>query len=400
MNHVIIINPYTRIDEAEYNKNEILSLSEATDCEVIEVVDCRILKINPATYIGKGKVGYIRERVEKTGADMVIFNGELSPSQTLNISDEAGVAVITKTNLILDIFARRAMSYEGKILVELAQLKYIYPRLKGKGDSLSRQGGGIGTVGPGETKLETDRRYIKGRIRSLEKNLAEIRKRQSLQKSRREKNDVKTVAIVGYTNAGKSTLMNILSGSNVLEMDMVFATLDPTARMVDICGEKVIFIDTVGFIKDLPESLVEAFKSTLEVAKTSDLLLCLSDITTDFSKQTEVTNNILNEIGASKNRLFVLNKCDCGENQFIPREYIKISAKDGVGIENLKKEVYSNLFGKLIEFTVSFPYEKSYLIDRIKKLSSEISIIYRDSRIEIKGKTNKVNYQTIQSYTE
>ena len=213
MTDVIVIE--TNLEEERLY--ETIALIEAADGVVKGVVTQNVKVVTPATYIGKGKVEEVKRAVEETGAEEVVFDGELTPSQTLNISDVVGVPVITRTNLILDIFAKRANSSEGKILVELAQLRYIYPRLKGRGDSLSRLGGGIGTRGPGETKLETDRRHIKGRILSLEKSLADIEKRRKLYDERRAKNAVKSVALVGYTNTGKSTLLNKICKSDVLE---------------------------------------------------------------------------------------------------------------------------------------------------------------------------------------
>ena len=397
MNNVIIINAYYPHEDRVYKLNEILSLCKATDCEVKGYVDCKVFRVNPATFIGKGKVDQVKRLSKDVCADMIIFNGELSPSQTLNVADVTELPVITKTNLILDIFARRAISNEGKILVELAQLKYIYPRLKGKGDSLSRQGGGIGTVGPGETKLETDRRYIKGRIRSLEKSLKEIQKRQKLQQTRRSKNMVKTVAIVGYTNVGKSTLINKLCGSSVTELDQVFATLDPTARVCDINGEKVIFVDTVGFIKDLPESLVEAFKSTLEIAKTADLLLCVADVSLDFNYQKEVADDILNEIGACTNRIYALNKCDKEQSAFVAPEYIKISAKDGAGLNELKDKIYENLFGRFTEYSFEIPYDRSPVMEKIKKVALTLNAEYGEKCIIVSGKVNEDSLDKLKS---
>ena len=386
MSNVIIINAYFKGEDPDKKLAEIKALCSAVNAEVVGVVTKFLTRINPATVLGKGKLYDIKELAENSNADTIIYNGELSPSQTLNIADIVERVVITKTNLILEIFARRATSNEGKILVELAQLKYLYPRLKGKGDSLSRQGGGIGTTGPGETKLETDRRYIKGRILSLERSLKEISKRQKLQQSRRKKNDINTVAIVGYTNVGKSTLLNKLCDSDVFEMDQVFATLDPTARTTKINGEKIIFVDTVGFIKDLPKSLVEAFKSTLEIAKTANLLLCVSDASDDFISQRETADDILNEIGATNERLYVLNKCDRPINSFVDGEYVKISARTGSGLEELKEIIYKKLFGKYSEYAFSIAYSDSPIIDLLKKRSLELNVTYGEENITLSGK--------------
>lgn len=339
MTDVIVIE--TNLEEERLD--ETIALIEAADGVVKGVVTQNVKVVTPATYIGKGKVEEVKQAVEETGAEEVVFDGELTPSQTLNISDVVGVPVITRTNLILDIFAKRAYSSEGKILVELAQLRYIYPRLKGRGDSLSRLGGGIGTRGPGETKLETDRRHIKGRILSLEKSLADIEKRRKLYEERRAKNAVKSVALVGYTNTGKSTLLNKICKSDVLEKDMLFATLDPSTRYARINDEKILFTDTVGFIKDLPEELEKAFASTLEQAKNADVILNVASASADFTSQFAVTDGFLDKMGAYGKRIYVLNKCDLAE-QICPEKYVHISAKCGDGLEKLKQIIFSELY--------------------------------------------------------
>ena len=231
----------------------------------------------------------------------MLFNGELSPSQTLNISAALDHRkVIDRTTLILDIFAKNAQSSEGKLQVELAQLKYIYPRLKGKGEALSRLGGGVGTRGPGETQLETDRRYIRGRLSYLEARLKETEKRRSLQTVRRKKNSVKTIALVGYTNTGKSTLMNLLTGANVYVKNELFATLDPTARTFSIDDVEFLLVDTVGFLQDLPHNLIEAFKSTLESALNCDLALIVCDAAGEYETQLKTTLDTLGEMNFSR----------------------------------------------------------------------------------------------------
>ena len=385
MNNVILVNTYLNGEDNEEKLSESKALLFAAKCNILAVVTKKVIRIDPATYLGKGKLSEIKDMAAELKADAVIFDVELSPSQTLNVSDIVEVVVITKTNLILDIFAHRAVSNEGKILVELAQLKYLYPRLKGKGDALSRQGGGIGTVGPGETKLETDRRYIRGRILSLERSLKEIQNRQKNQQSRRNKNNVKVVAIVGYTNVGKSTLINKICGSTLYKMDEVFATLDTTARMTEIKGKKVIFIDTVGFIKDLPKSLVEAFKSTLESAKTADLILCVSDVSKDFEAQRTVTDEILNEIEAKSERIYAVNKCDLTVSAFVPKEYLKISAENDIGLDELNDVIFEKLFGKIVNYEYSVPYLAANELEKIKRLSADFEATYNENEIIIKG---------------
>lgn len=332
MTNVIIIET-----NFEYGRlEETIALCEAADAAVKGVVEQAVKTITPATYIGKGKVEEVKILAENENADMIVFDGELTPSQTINISDVVGKTVITRTNLILDIFARRARSSEGKILVELAQLKYIYPRLKGRGDSLSRLGGGIGTRGPGETKLETDRRHIKERIRFLENHLETIEKRRNIYENRRKKNGVFSVVLVGYTNTGKSTLLNKLCKSDVMTMDALFATLDPTSRKGYIDGTIVNFTDTVGLIKELPPELEKAFVSTLEQAKSADVILNVASANDDFISQFAVTDEYLNKIGATENRIRVVNKCDLTGPLDNPR-FTCISAKNGFGLEKLKQ---------------------------------------------------------------
>ena len=348
MNNVIIIEAYFQNEYIEDRLSETVALCEACEANVVGVVKQMIKNVTPSTYIGKGKVIEVKQLVEETGADIVLFDGELSPSQTNNISDIVGAVVITRTNLILDIFAKRAVSSEGKILVELAQLEYIYPRLVGKGDALSRLGGGIGTRGPGETKLETDRRHIKSRILSLKRKLFDIEKRRDEQNKHREKNKLKTVALVGYTNTGKSTLLNRICSSNVLEKDQLFATLDPTVKVRNLYGETVAFTDTVGFIKELPPQLLKAFKSTLDVVKKADLILIVSATDGDHLRQNDITDSILDELKATDNRIKVLNKCDLlkDSDELYRDEKVLISARTGNGVETLLKIVYKNLFNK------------------------------------------------------
>lgn len=348
MNNVIIIEAYFQGEIVEDRIEETIALCKASEANVVATLTQVIKTVTPSTYIGKGKVLEVKALVEETGADIVLFDGELSPSQTNNISDIVGVVVITRTNLILDIFARRAKSSEGKILVELAQLEYIYPRLKGSGDALSRLGGGIGTRGPGETKLETDRRHIKTRILSLKRKLKEIEKRRDEQNKHRAKNNLFTVALVGYTNTGKSTLLNRICSSTVLEKDQLFATLDPTVKVRNLFGESVAFTDTVGFIKDLPPELMKAFKSTLDVVNKADLILIVSAADGDHLKQTEITESILDELKATDKRIKVLNKCDLlkDNDDILIADNVLISAKEGKGIENLLKIVYKTLFNK------------------------------------------------------
>ncbi len=385
MNNVIIIEAYFDGDNKDKKLNEMIALVEACDSKVVGVISQNVSKITPATFIGHGKVLELKELAEETNCDVVVFDGELSPSQTINISEIIDRVVITRTNLILDIFARRAKSSEGKVLVELAQLKYIYPRLKGKGDSLSRLGGGIGTRGPGETKLETDRRHIRNRIKFLENRLDDIEKRRELQTSRRAKNKVNVVALVGYTNTGKSTLLNRICKSDVLELNQVFATLDPSFRARKIFDKDFIFVDTVGFISKLPDELMKAFKSTLDVVLSADLVICVADCSSDYYNEIEVTHKILDEIKATSNRINVLNKCDvCDTSQIYDIKRF-ISAKNGYGIDSLLETIYENLNENLKILHTEISLDD---LDAIQQIEQKSKFIEK----KIVGNTVKLTY--------
>ena len=299
---IYIMQPITEDNEADEHPltEEAKSLIESAGAAVAGVAVQKLRNISPATVFGSGKLREIAELLD--GLDVtVLFNGELTPSQTQNISAAlGGRKVIDRTTLILDIFARNAKTSEGKLQVELAQLKYLYPRLKGKGNALSRLGGGVGTRGPGETRLETDRRYIRGRIEYLEKRLAELKTRRQLQTERRKKTQTKTIALVGYTNAGKSTLLNYFCNENVYAENRLFATLDATARKFTIDGEDYLLIDTVGFLRDLPHNLIEAFRSTLESVLNCELAVIVCDAAADFDMQMKTTLGVLRSLNFSR----------------------------------------------------------------------------------------------------
>lgn len=312
----IIVGVYlpfeSRIKE-EYSLEELQRLTETADGEVQLVFTQQRDAIDRAWYLGKGKIEELAELVKELETDVVIFNTELSSSQIRNIESKIDTKVIDRTQLILDIFAGRAQSREGKIQVELAQLNYLLPRLSGKGTGLSRLGGGIGTRGPGETKLETDRRHIRRRITQMKRTLNEMIKHRDLHRERRKKNEVPQVALVGYTNAGKSTLLNQLTNAGVLAEDKLFATLDPISRKVLLeNGKEIILTDTVGFIQDLPHDLVAAFRSTLKEATEADLLLHVVDAHHPYhTEQISIVENILRDIKAHTiPRVTVYNKAD------------------------------------------------------------------------------------------
>ncbi len=358
--------------------DETVSLIESAGAEYAGAIRQNIREVNPATVVGEGKLMELNERLSGIDAT-VLFNGSLSPSQTLNIAHAlGGRKVIDRTTLILDIFALRAESNEGKLQVELAQLRYLYPRLRGKGSELSRLGGGIGTRGPGESKLETDRRHIRNRIRALEARLAETEKRRGLQTERRKKERIKTIALVGYTNTGKSTLLNALTGADVLVKDALFATLDPTARAFEIEGLPFLLVDTVGFLRDLPHQLIEAFKSTLESALNCDLALIVCDASGDYETQLETTRRTLGDLGFSAPSLVVLNKCDRVPNARFPRDCVCISAKQNVGLDALKEQIFEILKEDFLFVTLHIPYAEMAEYAKLRPLATERKNTFTD----------------------
>ena len=304
-------------------------------------------KPDPRTLIGSGKVRELAALCHGNGVELVVFDEELSPSQIRNLEDEIGeeVRVIDRSMLILDIFALHAVSREGKLQVELAQLKYTAPRLTGQGKDLSRLGGGIGTRGPGESKLESDRRHMKHRIVALEEELRALDKNRRTMRAARDRSGIPKIAIVGYTNAGKSTLLNRLTDAGILAEDKLFATLDPTTRKFELpSGESVLLTDTVGFIRKLPHHLIKAFKSTLDEASYADVLMIVVDVSdSEYRAQLDVTEGLLEELGASgKPTLYVLNKCDLGAVSMpsigVPADHswtVAVSARTGQGIDRL-----------------------------------------------------------------
>ena len=359
-----------------------------------------IKQINPSTFIGSGKLNEIAELLDGLEDVTVLFNGELTPSQTLNISAALNDRkVIDRTTLILDIFALNAVTSEGKVQVELAQLKYIYPRLKGKGAALSRLGGGIGSRGPGETQLETDRRHIRYRIKYLEKRLEELSTRRTLFSDRRSKRGVNVIALVGYTNTGKSSLMNVLTGAGVLEKNALFATLDPTVRKLEIDGVEYLLIDTVGFIQKLPHDIVEAFKSTLESAVNCDLALFVADASDNFTMQLQTTCSTLASLGFNKPYLKVLNKCDKLEStEHLPSDCICISAKNRQGIEVLKKSISRSFADRYTPIELFFTYDKLKEYSSIENFFNERSRSYTESGVEISGTIDNRYISSVAKY--
>lgn len=383
---IYIMQPITEDNEADEHPltEEAKSLIESAGAAVAGVAVQKLRNISPATVFGSGKLREIAELLD--GLDVtVLFNGELTPSQTQNISAAlGGRKVIDRTTLILDIFARNAKTSEGKLQVELAQLKYLYPRLKGKGSALSRLGGGVGTRGPGETRLETDRRYIRGRIEYLEKRLAELKTRRQLQTERRKKTQTKTIALVGYTNAGKSTLLNYFCNENVYAENRLFATLDATARKFTIDGENYLLIDTVGFLRDLPHNLIEAFRSTLESVLNCELAVIVCDAAADFDMQMKTTLGVLRSLNFSAPYIVAVNKSDMLDEDaraLYPAECVFISAKTGAGTDDLKRRISEMFRANRTECSLLVPYSRLKEYSKLKNYVIERSVDYTDDGV-------------------
>ncbi len=376
---------------AQVSMDELEELARTAGAVVAAKIIQKRDKPDSATYVGSGRLEEIKSFTEANDVDLLIFDGELTPSQQRNIEDETDIRVIDRTTLILDIFAARARSNEGKIQVELAQLKYSLPRLGGKGAGMSRLGGGIGTRGPGESKLESDRRHIHRRIQSLQEELVQIAKRRENLRARREKDGIETVAIVGYTNAGKSTLMNTLTNAGVLAENKLFATLDPTSRALTLPdGRTVMLIDTVGLVRRLPHQLVDAFRSTLEEAANATVILNLCDASDECcTEHLNVTMNLLAALGcADKPIISVLNKCDlCGGSFVLPAqgEFVMISAKTGEGLGNLLAKIQLSLPPTRRKAELLIPYNEGGLVSYIREEGVLIKEDYRADGIYVKA---------------
>ena len=347
-------------------------------------------RVHPGTYLGKGKIDEVRELLWDTRATGVICDDELSPAQLRNLEDALDTKVMDRTMVILDIFASRASTREGTIQVELAQLKYRAVRLVGMRNSLSRLGGGIGTRGPGEKKLETDRRLIHQRIGQLKEELADVKRHREVTRQQREKNFALSAAIVGYTNAGKSTLLNRLTGAGILAEDKLFATLDPVTRKVILpdVGETV-FTDTVGFIEKLPHDLVSAFRSTLEEVTHADLLLCVTDASNpNAQKQMDVVEGLLESLGAAeKPKITVMNKADLlTEVPSDEADTIYISTRSGYGLEGLLAKAAEKLAPQMMSYEGRIGYDKGDLLALVNRYGKEIELEYLPEGIEIKAK--------------
>ncbi len=397
-------------EDISYSMEELAGLAEAAGACVLGQMVQRLEKTNSATLIGKGKVEELALMCSNMQADTVIFNEELTGMQIRNLEEALSVRVIDRTILILDIFAARATSREGKLQVELAQLQYRLPRLTGFGKSLSRLGGGIGTRGPGEKKLETDRRHISRRMDDIRKELKQLKSTRSVQRARREKSEIPVVALMGYTNSGKSALMNcLLSRSEkedkaVAEKDMLFATLDTQHR--NICLEnncEFILIDTVGFVSKLPHSLVQAFKATLEEVTDADLLLHVVDASYEnYDFHIEVTNRVIDELRAGgKEKIMVYNKLDrIGQPpvEATGSDSVFISAKQGTHIDELLDMIKSKLLSSAVRAKLLIPYSRgdisSYLCDK----AAVIEMDYRESGTFFEVELSQADYSRLKQY--
>lgn len=407
-NEVIREEEYTAIlagiqlrEDISYSMEELAGLAEADGVTVAGQMIQSLERPNTATLIGKGKVEELAELCRNMEADMVIFNDELSGVQLRNLEEALEVRVIDRTILILDIFADRAVSREGKLQVELAQLQYRMPRLTGFGRSLSRLGGGIGTRGPGEKKLETDRRHIAGRIDDVKAELARIGKTRQVQRSGREKSQIPVVALMGYTNSGKSAIMNRLlqlserEDKTVSSQDMLFATLDTQHRKITLeQGSEFILIDTVGFVSRLPHSLVEAFKSTLEEVRYADLLIHVVDSSyenRDFYM--EVTNKVIEQIGAGdKDQIVAYNKMDIAKSVPLDvsgHEAVYLSAKTGENVNVLVEKIREKIFGGRVEMTLLIPYQRGDITSYLCENAQIFSMEYEEEGTLLHGKLER-----------
>ena len=389
-------------DQAESSLDELKDLADTAGAKTVGRVIQNRESVHPGTYLGKGKLQELREMLYETGATGVICDDELSPAQLKNLEDILDTKVMDRTMVILDIFAARANTREGKIQVELAQLKYRAIRLVGMRSSLSRLGGGIGTRGPGEKKLETDRRLIHQRIGQLKKELEDVKRHREVTRQQRGKDHALTAAIVGYTNAGKSTLLNTLTGASVLSEDKLFATLDPTTRLLTLDdGQQLLLTDTVGFIRKLPHNLVEAFKSTLEEAKYADYIIHVVDASNPQAEiQMHIVYETLKELGAlGKKTITLFNKQDrvSGESfrDLRADHTLKISARTGEGLEEFKQLLSEILAEGQIYMERLFPYSEAGQIQLIREYGQLLSEEYTEGGIAVKARVPREIYPKV-----
>lgn len=383
----------------EHSLQELVQLAETAGVQVLEVITQNRETPDTKWFIGKGKVEELRMAIDGLEANTAIFDQELSGAQVRNLEETLDVKIIDRTQLILDIFAQRAKTREGIIQVELAQHSYLLPRLSGHGKNLSRLGGGIGTRGPGESKLETDRRHIRGRISDLKRQLDEIMKHRVLQRERRKKTGAVQVALVGYTNAGKSTLLNRLTAADVYIENQLFATLDPTSRVLELpSGKEVVLTDTVGFIQNLPHDLVAAFRATLEEANEADLILHVVDASSEMrEEQMKTVQSILGDLGAGdKPQLVLFNKkdaCDPKQLEMLPsgEGYLKISAYDEDDMEAVRLAIQDHLSGGTIKFRIAA--DRGDVSSILYRIGDVVEQTFEDNDIIYEVRVNKADYE-------
>lgn len=391
-------------DDAEDSVAELAELAKTAGAAVAGTLIQKREQIHPGTYVGTGKVAELAELAERTAATGIVCDDELTPAQLKNLERMLDMKVMDRTLLILDIFAARATTSEGKIQVELAQLRYRLSRLTGLGRSMSRLGGGIGTRGPGEKKLETDRRLIKARIAQLNRELKEVQKHRETQRAKREKCHVPVAAIVGYTNAGKSTLLNRLTDAAVLAEDKLFATLDPTTRMLALPGrQEILLTDTVGFIRKLPHHLIEAFRSTLEEAKHADYILHVVDASNpQREKQMHIVYDTLYRLGVQEKPIVTLfNKQDIVTDREPLRDFkadytLSVTAKTGEGVEELKELLCKLLRDKKVLFEQTVPYGEGGVLEQIRRQGELLEEEYRPEGIYIRAYVTPELYGKLQ----
>lgn len=417
LERVVLVGVWTEgsVEMAENSLEELKALAETAGSEVLEGLIQRRDKPDPATYIGSGKVSELRQVVVTTGADTVICDGELSPSQLRQLEEKLKVKVVDRTALILDIFAQHAKSREGKAQVELAQIAYLLPRLRGWGDSLSRQvggraagGAGIGGRGPGETKIETDRRRIRDKMAKLRREIGEMKVSRDTKRQERKRHNVPSVAIAGYTNAGKSSLLNRLTGAGVLVQNALFATLDPTVRRTSTSDGRIYTLsDTVGFVRHLPHQLIDAFKSTLEEVSGADLIVHVVDGShPDPFEQLRAVREVISEIGGSAiPEIIAINKVDIANPDVVmdiirkePNSYA-ISTKSGFGIAGLLSAIETSLPRPRIELTATIPYDRGDLVHAIHEKGEIISERYLPEGTLVRARVDEPLAQQLKALT-
>jgi GTP-binding protein HflX len=392
---------------ADASLEELSRLVDTAGADTIDVVVQRRSRLDPATLLGRGKLSELRQEAAASDIDVVVFDREITPAQERNLSRALDRRVLDRTAVILDIFAQHATSREGKIQVELAQLSYRLPRLRGKGVELSRLGGGIGTRGPGETKLEVDRRRITSRIARLKSQLQGLEQARHTTRNRRKRQEIPMVAIVGYTNAGKSSLLNALTGAHALVEDQVFATLDPTTRRLELAeGRVVLLSDTVGFVRRLPHQLIEAFKSTLEVAVEADLLLHLVDTADDDAEaKISAVREVLAEIGADQvPEMLVGNKADIASGYALDRfagvhpDAITVSAARKSGLETLTDALWAELSRQFREVQLLIPFSARWAVARVHEAGEVLAEEYRSDGVWFRARLSAADAQRLKDY--